>query len=727
MRLNVWRGRRGKPLFPEGRVCLGTPGFVGTWVLLILSSLLGPATALAQPANDRFTNAKSLSGVLGSISGTTLNATNQVGEPAHAGSDASHSIWYRWTAPPFVGRAYFSTEGSQFDTVLAAYTGKDLLSLVQVASNNDERQGVAHSFIQFATIPGTTYWIAIDGVDESMGLTELSWSTRPGNDDFAGFRVVTNPVGSIRGNSSGAQLEIGEEPPLALDATGTVWFAWAATVSGDVTFDTIGSAFNTVLVIYEGNSLDELGYVTGDDDGGGEDGTSKITFNVIAGQRFRIVVAGREGATGEYQLNWTQEIPPPFNDHFAGATEIRGFTGQINGANFGATEEAEEPQHGVQSTRGSVWYSWEAPRAGAVGFTLADPSASMLVSVYRGVELGNLVRVATTDQNPGPIASFVAIEGEHYQIAVDGDRGAFGSFRLQWTYADLTSPYDLFRNAKVLVGFRGTSTTENYYATLENAEPFNAGDPGGKSVWFKWKSPADFRVTLDTAGSNFDTLLSVYTGTDLESGLAKVAANDDADGRTTSSLRFDAEANQVYYFSVDGSSLQNTQPAEIGMVVLSFEQALHESVLVSPSRGWVGTRLRIGIGDFNGVSSVTIGGVEAEFAPAEGCLVAVVPSGALTGPIVLKNQDGEMRSSLDDFVVLAGQPPVLSVRKTGVRTVELAWSAEFPDFLAQTTTNPTSDEAWIPLGPGVKVGGRWLLSAEVEVGTKLRCFRLVLP
>lgn len=697
------------------------------YVLLLLCCLMSPIVVSAQPANDRFISAKPLSGILGSISGTTFNATNQVGEPAHAGFDPTHSIWYRWTAPPFVGRAYFSTDGSQFDTVLAAYTGKDLLSLIQVASNNNERDGVTHSFIQFAVIPGTTYWIAIDGVDGSMGSTELEWSTRPANDDFAAFRVVTNPIGSIRGNSSGAQLEIGEEPPVALDATGTVWFAWAATVSGDVTFDTLGSAFNTVLAIYEGNSLDELTYVTGDDDSGGEDGTSKITFYVNAGQRFRIVIAGREGATGEYQLSWSQEIPPPFNDHLAGATELRGFTGQINGANFGATEEPEEPHHGLQATRASVWYSWPAPRPGTVRFTLADPSASMLITVYRGDEPRNLVRVATSDQRPDPAASFEAIEGERYQIAVDGDRGAFGSFRIQWTYGDLTSPYDLFRNAKPLSGFRGTVTTENYYADLENAEPFNAGDPGGKSVWFKWKAPADFRVTLDTGGSNFDTLLSVYTGTGLESGLAKVAANDDADGRTTSSLKFDAEANQTYYFSVDGSSLQNTQPAELGMVVLSFEQALHEAVLVSSLRGWVGSRLRIGIGDFDGVSSVTIGGVEAEFTPGEGCLVVVVPSGAITGPIVLRNQDGDTRSTFEDFEVLAGQPPTLSVRRTGGRTIELAWPAEFPDLFAQTTTNPTVEDAWNPAGQAVKVGGQWLLSAEIEVGTKLRCFRLTLP
>ena len=60
-------------------------------------------------------------------------------------------------------------------------------------------------------------------------------------------------------------------------------------------------------------------------------------------------------------------------------------------------------------------------------------------------------------------------------------------------------------------------------------------------------------MTIDTAGSNFDTLLSVYTGSSV-SALTSVASNDDdwAAGLTTSKVTFAVTAGTVYQIAVDG-------------------------------------------------------------------------------------------------------------------------------------------------------------------------------
>src|SRR5262249_19115057 len=83
-------------------------------------------------------------------------------------------------------------------------------------------------------------------------------------------------------------------------------------------------------------------------------------------------------------------------------------------------------------------------------------------------------------------------------------------------------------------------------------EPFPTGQPGDTSVWWTWTAPVADGFTISTAGSDFDTILAVYTGT-VVSNLTLVAANDDASSETvTSSLSLQTIAGQAYQIGVDG-------------------------------------------------------------------------------------------------------------------------------------------------------------------------------
>src|SRR5258705_3905597 len=111
------------------------PGPAGVWCAALLT--LGALPAMAQPANDNFTDAQMISGASGIIVGSTVGATVEGGEPAHWQLSASGaSIWYRWTAPGD-GLVSFDTVGSSYDTVLAIYTGADLGSLTLVVNDDD--------------------------------------------------------------------------------------------------------------------------------------------------------------------------------------------------------------------------------------------------------------------------------------------------------------------------------------------------------------------------------------------------------------------------------------------------------------------------------------------------------------------------------------------------------------------------------------------------------------
>ena len=113
---------------------------------------------------------------------------------------------------------------------------------------------------------------------------------------------------------------------------------------------------------------------------------------------------------------------------------------------------------------------------------------------------------------------------------------------------------DMFSNSRLLVGTNIVVTNSTVGATHEAGEPYHAGDGGGGSVWFVWTAPAGGSATISTYGSNFDTLLGVYTGSSV-SALTEVASNDDENfdaGLYTSKVVFAVEANQTYLIAVDG-------------------------------------------------------------------------------------------------------------------------------------------------------------------------------
>jgi thiol-disulfide isomerase/thioredoxin len=115
---------------------------------------------------------------------------------------------------------------------------------------------------------------------------------------------------------------------------------------------------------------------------------------------------------------------------------------------------------------------------------------------------------------------------------------------------------NMFANRTVITGTNIAATGSNVGANKEAGEPYHAGASGGASVWWSWKAPTNGTATLSTAGSSFDTLLGVYTGTSV-SALTEAASNDDEDynaGIYTSKVVFDATSNQVYQIAVDGYS-----------------------------------------------------------------------------------------------------------------------------------------------------------------------------
>jgi hypothetical protein len=121
-------------------------------------------------SNDDFANAKPLGWNFNF--GSVLGATLEPGEPAHRGSAASKSIWWKWQAPSHVIASFYSEGSLVPDVVMAVYQGStvDTLSLVAKQTNG----------VTFFAVGGQTYYIAAAVPEEGIGDVMFWWQMSAG-------------------------------------------------------------------------------------------------------------------------------------------------------------------------------------------------------------------------------------------------------------------------------------------------------------------------------------------------------------------------------------------------------------------------------------------------------------------------------------------------------------------------------------------------------------------
>ena len=108
---------------------------------------------------------------------------------------------------------------------------------------------------------------------------------------------------------------------------------------------------------------------------------------------------------------------------------------------------------------------------------------------------------------------------------------------------------DNFANRSVLSGLAPNTSGSNILATAEVGEPSQSGIIN--SEWWSWTAPNSGTFTIDTKNSNFDTFLSVFTGSAINN-LTLVGFNDDGGGNFTSLLSLNVTAGTTYQIVVDG-------------------------------------------------------------------------------------------------------------------------------------------------------------------------------
>ena len=416
----------------------------------------------------------------------------------------------------------------------------------------------------------------------------------PFEDHFANRKTITGV--SVLGVSQNLDATAEQDEPLhgGKVVGRTKWITWQSLLGGIATVQTVGSTFDTVLAVYSGDSLATLTPVADDDDSGGFL-TSAVKFNVVAGQKYHIAVGGHNGASGVIVFNLgfeaTGQRLPVITSHPAGRTVAPGTGVQLS----------------VQATGTSLAYQWlrnGVAVPGANGSVLSLPSVGMNeVGVYavRVTAAGRSVMSKTASLQlfiPGPGESFHEVRAEDKLAdllpAIFGLVPPFADSQNAQSSASPTARKTNSKSTKpsgrpppsggvgtmgTARGYTGTHVFSTHGSTSQPGEPNHCESPGGASQWVAYEAPEDGVLDLDTDGSDFDTVLGVYTGSggSFES-LHPVACDDNSGANgSTSRVVFDVQGGTTYYVAVDGVN------GESGTVVLNYDLMLAPRVTSRPA------------------------------------------------------------------------------------------------------------------------------------------------
>jgi hypothetical protein len=402
---------------------------------LAASALSSNAPVIAETAitipetNTNFVNRASINPLLGPVSDSNELATVQQGAPLPDGLPGGNSIWFSWR-PAFTGTVSLTTQGSDFDTVMAVYTGTELSNLKAVAADDDSG-GYLTSLVTFNVKSNTEYQIAVDGFQGASGRVVLGLPAgtgyrilNPSSGDSVPV-IVKSPASQTVAPNARVVLNV-----LATSAT-KISYQWY--FQGEAIFGATSSSL--IISHLQPGSVGFYDVLAANAVGSAQSESANLQIGVNP--------SGKPVSSGSKFATSSISASPA-----AMATELRPFDegGDTGGysvaqvfSTVGAPREPGEPEPCGQVGGASEWFVYTAPADGMLVANTDGSLFSTLLGVYTGpaTSFSSLVEVGCgystnylTEGQPSVVIPNVA-KGTTFYVLVEGFQGASGVAQLQ--------------------------------------------------------------------------------------------------------------------------------------------------------------------------------------------------------------------------------------------------------------------------------------------------------
>lgn len=519
-------------------------------------SFILQVSAGGRPGNDNFTDTSLLS-FPSSLTGNTVPATVETGEQLYNCEETGHTVWYKLISDK-AGILVASARSGEFQPVLALYTGSvvDALALEQCGRQLSVQELNGQPPTSRVTIPveaGQTYYLQLGGTGGGGGIFTLETSLYPypANDNFINASQLNLP-GSTTGTTFGSTTQDFEPTKFNSDGLhieNTVWYLFVPEVTGELLIG-VQSNFTPLISLYNGMSLDTLIRLSYQDINSPEVVPS-LGF-VEAGQTYYLQV-GRDGNDGSIGGDFILHAAIGLTPDIA-ITDISAKGGPADEP-LQVNITVSNRGNAATSTNFDVNFFSSTSR---IPSSQNNPLLAIQVdSLDAGASVNLNVNLPPDAFDPGRRSL------NAYADALDVIRESNEVNNLNSTTLTVDMPSvlerDNFSQANLL-NLPGSFTGSTSHATTEHFEPLSCGNKKmGKTIWFKIIPDASGSLIATTNGSDFDTILSIYTGSSL-GYLQQLGCNDDAGGSTRTSRLFNmVEGGQTYYIQLGGYNGESGQ------------------------------------------------------------------------------------------------------------------------------------------------------------------------
>ena len=474
----------------------------------------------------------------------------------------SNSVWYSYTVPGD-GMVVANTFGSDYTTVLTAYAGT-CTGRKELACDENE--------IAFLAKAGQRLLLEVTQLGPPAGGTLLlnvrgpvvNNTCRAAPPIAAPFSAVIDTLGAATSSADPVPSCVGPG-----DNTNSVWYGYTAPATGTLSVTTSSCDYSPAVVAYTGScgALTEVAceFVAG-----------LLSINVTAGEAMYIEVVGSPG--GNVTLNVSGPPVPPSDDCSAApAISTLPFTVQTDTS--AATSAAFDPVQlcsleGPSQNSNSVWYRYTAPSDATLLANVSGSDYPAVVSGYMGPCAALSAVPCNPDQPQQLSLALGAGQSVLFEIAGSGQPG--GGL-LNFSLSSTGPQNDLCGSVpSVIVGAPFSDTVLTATATTSPSDPVQSctQTQNASSVWYSVVAAVDGTLRADTAGSDYDTVLTAYTGTC--GVLTEVACNDDADGTQQSQVSLPVTAGQTIF-------IEATQRGGLGGGTLMLHAALAPTPTPTPT------------------------------------------------------------------------------------------------------------------------------------------------